>query len=80
MEVEITLPTLTVVLIVVSKRRALNERVLVFMSCKFGIVLRQIREHLVSSGERVRGFVLEDIFGDICDKEVAVDRPCMAER
>ena len=79
MEVVITLPTLTVVLTVVSKRRALNERVLVFMSCEFGIAHRQIREHLVCSVEGVWGFILKDVLCNVCDEKMAIDRPRMAQ-
>lgn len=75
LEVEVRLPSTSVVLDIVSKGCALNEGVLFFTVDEHGIVNLQVIEHFEGLSQGVRAVFEELILCDVGQDEMTVNRP-----
>ena len=64
---EVTLPGLTMVLVIVSEGCALDKGVLVLVRREIRLGLSQVSQHLVGGGQGVRGALFEKVLGDVGD-------------
>ena len=72
-EVEISLPSLTMVLVVVRESCTLNEGVRVLVGSNIRVGLLQMCEHGIGSAERVGRVLRKEVLGNVGHDHVSVD-------
>ena len=72
----ISLPALTVVLVVICESGRLYEDVIALMRGQVRIVVTQVGKQIVCSLESFWRVLFEQVLSDVCYIEVTIDRPC----